>query len=551
MGRTLRMLRWHYVGRLALASAVFLVASAAWTQATDEQTLIAALSLVSAMVVTALGLWWTFVERRAPSTTFLYAQLSYDVLLVTAVVHITHDPPLLSPYAPLYVLLIAVAALLLPIRGGLLVGALASVLYLGDVVFVAARDSGTPVEVVPAALQVVLFILVAVVTALLGDRLRRTNMALGEAESELRQLRVDLGDMLAAIDTGMLTVDGMGRLAHMNDAARVLTGLNESMVGMPALALLDRAAPGLGAVVRRTAARREPQRRIELKVPHPEGERILGLRTTVVVRSGLPWVTVVLQDITEVKQLEELLRRAERLQAVAELGASLAHEIRNPLASIRSAVEQLAGDQLGSHDRAVLGRLIMAESQRLTRLLSDFMEFSRVELRRWALLDLDTLVRGAIELVQQHPDRTPGILVEYGGDAAAIRVHGDQDLLHRAIFNLVLNAVQHSGPDGHVQVVVERVAAADLPAGVEIEQPVRLRVRDSGPGVREEDVAHIFDPFYSTRAGGTGLGLALVHRAVEAHHGAILVESHHGPGACFALYLPSHFAQEAEIGIPA
>jgi signal transduction histidine kinase len=130
-------------------------------------------------------------------------------------------------------------------------------------------------------------------------------------------------------------------------------------------------------------------------------------------------------------------------------------------------------------------------------------------------------------------------------------VYGDHDLLHRALFNLVLNAVQHSGPAGLVQVEVVRVTAAELPVGVEVEQPVRVRVRDSGPGVREEDVARLFDPFFSTRAGGTGLGLALVHRAVEAHHGAILVEPHDGPGALFTMYLPAHTVQEAEIGVPA
>jgi signal transduction histidine kinase len=238
------------------------------------------------------------------------------------------------------------------------------------------------------------------------------------------------------------------------------------------------------------------------------------------------------------------------LQAVAELGASLAHEIKNPLASIRSAVEQLAADELATADRVVLRRLVLVESERLSRLLSDFMEFSRVEMRRWALLDVDALLLGAIELVQQHPDRPPETEIRYQ-PAGGIQLHGDQDLLHRAFFNLVLNAVQHAGPAGMVRVEVARVSDVELPVGVEVEHALRVRVRDSGAGVREEDVARLFDPFYSTRAGGTGLGLALVHRAAEAHRGAILVEPHEGPGACFTMYLPAHTVQEAEIGVPA
>ena len=544
------MLRWLYTGRLILATGIFVAALVAWGDASREQTLIAALVLISAMLATGLGLWWTFVQRRSPGPAFLYAQLTYDMALVTAVVHITHAPPQLSPYAPLYVLAIAVAALLLPVRGGLLMGVLASLMYFLEVLFVATRDPAAATPLAPAALQVVLFVVVAIVTALLGDRLRRAGAALGEVESELRQLRLDVGEMLAAIDTGLITVDGGGRLAHMNEAARSLTGLADGLTGRPVLELLDRAAPGLGGVVRRTAARRQAERRVELRVARPEGERVLGLRTTVVDRDGQPWVTVVLQDITDVKQIEDLLRRAERLQAVAELGASLAHEIRNPLASIRSAVEQLAADRLAADDRTVLRRLVLVESERLSRLLSDFMEFSRVEMRRWALLDIDSLLRGAIELVQQHPDRSPGTLIEYLASEDRLLVHGDRDLLHRALFNLVLNAVQHSAPVGLVRVEVTRVGGAELPVGVEVERPVRVRVVDSGPGVREEDVTRLFDPFYSTRAGGTGLGLALVHRAVEAHHGAILVEPHDGPGACFTMYLPAQKAQEAEIGVP-
>jgi len=550
MRRTLLILRWLFVGRLVVASAVFLAALVAWADASREQTLVATLALVSAMVVTALGLWWVSIQRRGASDLFLYLQLLYDMVLVTAVVHITHAPTQLSPYAPLYVLAIAGAALLLPVRGGMLLGALGAVMYLADVVFVATRQPQAAIPLGSAALQVVLFLLVAIATAQLGARLRRADTALGEMESELRQLRLDVGEMLAAIDTGLLTVDGSGRLAHINDAARSLTGLTAEAVGQQVLDRLDGVAPGLGAVVRRTAARRQPERRIEIRAQRAEGERILGLRTTLVERGGTPWVTVVLQDITDVKQLEELVRRAERLQAVAELGASLAHEIRNPLASIRSAVEQLAADQLEPGDRAVLRRLVMAESERLTRLLSDFMEFSRVEMRRWSRLDLDALIAGAIELVERHPDRSPGTRIEYHSERGGIEVHGDQDLLHRALFNLVLNAVQYSGLAGLVRVEVAALDESELPVGVDVARPERVRVLDSGPGVRAEDAAHIFDPFYSTRAGGTGLGLALVHRAVEAHRGAILVEAHHGPGACFAMYLPAHDAQEAEVAIP-
>ncbi|HVR30412.1 MAG TPA: ATP-binding protein, partial [Thermoanaerobaculia bacterium] len=256
-------------------------------------------------------------------------------------------------------------------------------------------------------------------------------------------------------------------------------------------------------------------------------------------REGAPWVTAVFQDITEGKQIERTARRAERLEAVAELAASLAHEIKNPLASIRSAVEQLAGDRLDHRDRGVLRRLVVAESNRLSVLLADFMEFSRLELRRSRSVDLAELVMDAIGVVSQHPDAGEGQRIEFDRPAEPVSVGGDRDVLHRALFNLLLNGVQHVGQGGVVRVELAPVGEADLPAGMEVGAGAKLVVSDTGPGIRDEDVPRLFDPFFTTRDGGTGLGLALVHRAVEAHRGAILVDGMPGVGARFTVFLPN------------
>jgi len=224
---------------------------------------------------------------------------------------------------------------------------------------------------------------------------------------------------------------------------------------------------------------------------------------------------------------------------VAELAASLAHEIKNPLASIRSAVEQLGGEGLDREDQAELQRLVISESDRLARLLSDFIEFSRVEVRGYHPLDLGAVAAEAIGLVEQHPDASGCARIEFRRPEEPLIVEGDADLLHRTIFNLVLNAVQHSGPNGLVRVEIGRIEEPELPPGVQVKAPVRIAVQDNGPGIRPEDVPRIFDPFFSTRRGGTGLGLALVHRAVQAHDGAILVDGGAGQGAHFTVYLPA------------
>jgi two-component system sensor histidine kinase PilS (NtrC family) len=346
-----------------------------------------------------------------------------------------------------------------------------------------------------------------------------------------------------------MTVEGAtGRLIHTNTAAEWLLGLRLSgWLGRPVLDELDRRAPGLGTLIRRTASTRVAVGRFDIRKKSAAGDRFLGVRTTVLDRDGVHWVTAVVQDITEGKQIEDLIRRAERLQAVAELGASLAHEIKNPLAAIRSATEQIGSDRLAPNDRLVLRRLVVTESDLLARLLGDFMEFSRVEMQRWSSVDLDSVASAAVELVSRHPDRIATTRIDYARSASPILVTGDRDLLHRAVFNLVLNAVQHSGEAGVVTVELDK-PGGELPPSVQIPQPVRLTVRDTGPGVKDEDFNRLFDPFYTTRTGGTGLGLAMVHRAVEAHRGAILVDSPESGGARFMIYLPAHGHRELENG---
>ena len=535
--QTLRLLRWQYVGRMAVAAGIFAAALGTWSSASSATTLIATLSLLLSIGATLASVWYTHVMKRRPSRTFLYGQVVFDTLLVTVIVHITTVGAQPSDFSGLYVPVIAAAALLVPVPGAMLIGGLACALYIADMLWL--QPGFTPTT--GAVGQIVLFGVIALVTAALGSRLRRSWARLGRAESELRQLRLDTNDILATIDTGLVTVDGEGRLIHCNAAADSVLGLaGRNWIGRPVLDELDRRVPGLGSVIARTAETRVPVRRHELRMHGQDGERFLGMRTTVLERRGEPWVTAVVQDVTEFKQIDELVRRAERLQAVAELGASLAHEIKNPLASIRSSAEQLAGDRLSVDDRSVLRRLVLTESDRLTRLLADFMDFSRLELRRWQTLDLSEIAGDALGLVRQHPDAAGGASIEFVPPVRPVVVSGDQDLLHRALFNLLLNAVQHAGVRGRVRLEIGRVDELEIPKSVAFDAPVRIMVHDSGPGIPAEDVPNLFNPFYTTRNGGNGLGLAMVHRAVEAHRGAILVDGNPGSGAKFTVYLPAH-----------
>ena len=530
-----RLLRWIYVSRLTLAAGVFVAAVFNWLVADPQSTLVATLVFLAAVAVTGFSVWWTAILNQAPSANFLYGQSLIDALLVTGVVHVTGGHA--SDFAPLYILVIAAGALLLPLPGGVLIGALSSLLYFADILW--GHDGPVPAS---AFVQMAVFAGIALVTGFLGDRLRRTGVALGVVESELRQLRLDTGDILAALETGVATVDGEGRLVYMNAAAASLLGMEvEEWLGKRVLEQLDACLPALGSTLGRSLRTRRPVRWFESPKYRAGEVRLMGARTTVLEREGAPWATAVLQDITDGRRLEEVKRRAERLQAVAELSASMAHEIKNPLASIRSAVEQLTGERkstaLRAEDRGVLGSLVLAESDRLSRLLSDFIEFGRAEPRSAQPVDLAAVTRNAIELARRHPEKREGVEVEVTVGPEPIVMQGDEDLLHRAIYNLVLNGLQHA-QRGPVRVDVRAVRDRDLPPGVDIEQPVRWTITDDGRGIAPADLPRIFDPFFTRRRGGSGLGLALVHRAVGSHRGAIFVDSAPTGGTRFTVYLP-------------
>jgi two-component system sensor histidine kinase PilS (NtrC family) len=521
------LLRWVYLWRMMLVTGILVGA----LLGSAEDRLVVIVMFLAAAAFTSWSSWYTHVRRRDPGENFLYAEVVLDVAVATAIVHVTGGPQ--SPFAPLYILVISTGALLLPIPGGVLIGALASIVYFADLVW------GFPggIQPVEVGLQIGLFAMVAIVTGLVGDRLRRAGMALGAVESELRQLRLDTGDILANLATGVLTVDGEGRLAYANPAAEILLGLSSAKwLGAPVMEEVERKAPGMGRVLERAIRERQPVERFRSSVSTDGRSVTLGISTAVLERGEgePPSATAIFQDITDMEVLEALNRRAERLEAIASLSASLAHEIKNPLASIRSAVEQLTRVGLSQDDRATLQRLVLGESDRLSRLLSDFLDYSGLHMGPRRRVDVATVARDCVTLVRQHPDAA-GVEVSAEGTDKPALLLGDSDLLHRALFNLILNGAQFAGAGGRV---VVHVGERSYPRGTSMPQAVAVVVGDSGPGVAPDVLDRIFDPFFTTRVGGTGLGLAVVFRAVQAHDGAIFVDRSSAGGAQFVIYLP-------------
>jgi two-component system sensor histidine kinase PilS (NtrC family) len=518
---------------MCVAIAIYVTAALKFKVAAPLDILVTSFVLVASAAVTIVSYWLTHFRRRAPSLTFLYCQALFDLALVTTVVHMTGGPQ--SDFTSLYVPLIAVSAVLMPPASTALVTVLAGLVYFADVLF--GHHTTFTIDI---AIQLALFATVAAVTAYFASRVSVMGAEREALAWELRQVRLEAADVLRHIPTGIVTVGDDGRLLYCNPAAERILGIRErDWRARPVMPEFARIAPEFWAALTATARRGVRAMRVEATVRRADRTFPIGVTTTVleVEPGALPRVTAIFTDISDSKRLEELHLRTERLEAVAELSSSLAHEIKNPLASIRSSVEQLGRGKRATPDEQFLTGLIVRESDRLARLLSEFLDFSRVRVTECRPVDLHRVAAAAIRLVREHPDCPENAQIELEGEITPME--GDEDLLHRVVSNLVLNAVQAAGPGARVTVRTGRSAPSELPGGSGIDSPVSLRVSDNGPGLPDHVRARLFEPFVTGRVGGTGLGLAIVQRAVDAHRGLVLVDTTPGRGTTFTVHFPA------------
>ena len=539
-----RILRWVYLGRLTMSAAIFVAAVLAWNNADEGLTLVASLLITVALAFTGGSALYSLVNRPALRPAFLYTQSLFDLAVVTAIVHVTGGGS--SQFAALYILVIAAASLLLPFSGGLIIAALGCVLYFADVILWSGMQLGLGVW-----LQLGVFSAVALGSGYIAARLRQAGAGTEQLAAELVKVRLQAADILKNIRSGIVTVDASGGLVYANPAASYLLGLQlDGHVGSRVIETISETAPELARALDRAAQDGTRTYRAEGTITARDRRFPIGLNTTSSEGDdgGAPaTATAIFQDISDQKRLDSLHARAERLEAVAELSASLAHEIKNPLASIRSAIEQLARSPRTTTDERTLADLIVRESDRLSRLLSEFLDFARVRVAQIEPVDLAAVARGAANLAAAHPDKPENVEVVCNGTSDGMVVDGDEDLLHRAVFNLALNAVQASPEGGRVRVELAPLTMDQVPAGVSFDRGgVAVRVSDDGPGIPPEIRDRLFDPFFTTKPGGSGLGLSIVHRAIEAHSGFVFVDSD-DRGTRVTVLLPSHQSDNGEL----
>src|SRR6266705_1344978 len=349
------LLRLVYVGRMCLAIAIYVTAALKIRVAAPLDILVTSLLLVGAASITSASYWHTHFRRRLPGPTFLYLQALFDVLLITAVVHITGGAE--SDLASLYVILIAVTALLMPPANAGLVTLFAGLVYVADVFW--GHSAGVTAGI---WIQLGVFMLVAIVTAYVASRVNVMGAEREALAAEVRQVQLEADDVLRNLRTGVLTVDADGRLLYANPASEEILGFRaREWLGKSVMPEFARLAPEFWAAVTSTARRGVRLMRVEATVHRPDRAFPIGVTTTTLDGpvGARPRVSAIFTDISDSKRLEELHLRAERLEAVAELSSSLAHEIKNPLASIRSSVEQLGRSSRANPDEKFLANLVL------------------------------------------------------------------------------------------------------------------------------------------------------------------------------------------------
>lgn len=475
----------------------------------------------------ALSLRFAAGRGRAAAT----VQVLVDLLLVTALVYVTHGRAA-SPLAVLYFGPVVAAPLLLRLPGALVVAlAAAGGLAVIDVLYIEASRAHSLLPLLREAAPVGLHWAPSVVGALVASGAAFLGVALlGSALSaRLSRARLLLDEVLQSLDEGVIAVDPWQRVAFANAEARRLLGLapGARLTDRPLREMALAVGPELHALA--AAGHGGPT---EVDLPGASVEVIEATASPVRDDAGRTRGTVlVLRDVTLRREVARARLQAERLREVHEMSAGLAHEIRNPLASVRGAIQALMEGTNATTEVRRLMELAITESDRLDGIISEFLDFAAMRSPRptrqsvKALLDEVTLLLKAREL-------PPGVAVTTKV-ANGCELWGDGDQLRQVVLNLALNGVEAMRERGGTLTLSARSA----PRG-----GTELSVQDTGVGVSKGDLPKLGTPFYSSRPQGTGLGLAIVHRIVAAHGGHVRIESELAVGTVVRCTLPPETA---------
>jgi two-component system sensor histidine kinase PilS (NtrC family) len=530
-----RLLRGFFWARLGIALLLLAVAPIIPEELKPgSQVSVVAVCLL--VVVASSGLL-LFLAPLAKPDRIAWLVGVLDAALITAIVAATGGAR--SIFAFLYVLSVTGACVLLSRAGGLAIAAVSSALYTGLVfgrtvfpvtALFEAPEETTALEVLTMFLNTGTFMIVAIVAGGLAERFHATREELETQRRDLRDIEAFKNLVFQSVGTGLIAIDQQRRITAFNRAAEAITGVQERhAVGRAWEQLFGDRLP-LDDIERAVGTpTRTPPRR-ETLLPRADGTTIPVRMTFSALCDGdgsRVGLICACEDLSAIRSMEEQMRQADRLATLGRMAANIAHEIRNPLASLTGAIEVLASSEATGETRERLGQIVLKESGRLNEIIRGFLEYARPA----------PLVRAPVS-VSEHLDEVL-VLLEHRAGPGTLKIvrefppglvwSVDAQQFRQAVWNLCLNAFEAMPGGGEL-----RVGATASGKHLEV------RIADTGEGIAPTDLDHVFEPFFSTKPDGSGLGLALVDRIVRDHGGRIEVQTAPGAGTTFTLSIPGH-----------
>ncbi|MEK6284904.1 MAG: ATP-binding protein [Acidobacteriota bacterium] len=535
-----RKLYWLLLSRIAMAAALLAIVGLTEKDST-QRSFIPVLAAVAGAIVLLSAFYLAVLRTRLAHRTQAYIQFSVDICIVTWLVYRTGDVE--SPFLALYLVIIFAACALLGRTGVSLVGALAGALYVSIGVLAMSRVLPRAIGWAPYegnelswtqfmfSLNLVAIFAVAILSSQLAERIRRSEIQLASATRDLADYRLFNDRIIESMRSGLVTTDLLGHIITFNRAAEEITGHRASEVRGKAILTIfgdieRQIEAGLESIRTRT---RLP--RFDIGCKTADGREIhLGFSVAPLVdeAENSRGYVLTFQDLTEVMDLEREVRRQERLAALGKMAAGLAHEIRNPLASMRGSVQVLASELSFSQDQSQLMQIVLRESDRLNRIVSDFLTYARPPKIERAVIELASLLSETIALLRNSPELRPDHLILEKYPDVSVLYQGDANQMRQIFWNLARNAIQAMPQGGELSVMLEAGPSRD----------VTIAFIDTGQGMSREQRERLFEPFNSS-SGGTGLGMAIVYQLVRDHNGNIVVESESGKGTQIAIRLPA------------
>jgi len=512
----------------------------------DASELLIGVFLGSAAAVAALTVGFGLGARWGRARGLqVFAQLTADLALVTALAAYTGGRG--SQFVLFYVLVVITGGLLMRFPGGLFAAAGAGLGYaLLPALVVRLRGPWSLGEEagLPPAMLVAFAAIVGVLAGGLGRRVRAADDDLERTALELARVRVDNDVILRQLATGVLTVDAWGTAAYLNPAAEQVLGLRTAQVrGRPLAEAFPERLGLLRQVVEDSLSRGRPRTRVELTARSEDGRELsLGVTTNLLRHEGaITGVVAVFQDLTEVRDMERRARRNQTLAEVGALAAGIAHELRNGLNPISGSVEYLQRELRPEGENGVLMELIVKECARLNRFVTDLLSYARERDLVLEPFDLGEQLAEIENGLRRDPRCGSGVRVRFEPPAATATLRGDREQLRQVWLNLVNNALD--AMDGAGTLAVRWRVTAGTPAHSAGVGRVVVEFEDQGSGIAPEVLPRVGEPFFTTKNGGTGLGVAIAQRIVERHGGTLGFESAPGRGTIARVSLP------VEIGV--